>query len=83
MWHLEGQLEGCYIGAARDNGGLDARNCDALRGSLGVESQDFHAFGVGRRVREKMDSQVSDLSNHVDGGPNYRDRKDWHVAGRT
>lgn len=69
----------------RDKGGLDTRNWDALRCGREVESQDLHAYGVGRRVREKekTDSQASDLSNHVDGGSKYRDRKDWLVAGRT
>lgn len=62
----EGQ-KAVYTGAARDKGSLDARNCNALRCSLEVESQDFHAFGMGSRVREKekIDFHVSDLSNQV------------------
>lgn len=38
---------------ARDDGGLDAKNHDALRSSLEAESQDFHALGVGSRVRQR------------------------------
>lgn len=44
---------------ARDKGGLDARNYDALRRSLEVVSQDFHAFGVGSRVRGKEKSRLT------------------------
>lgn len=35
-----------------------------------------------RKGKIKTDSQVSNLSSRVDGGPNYRDRKDWVAAGR-